>query len=87
MARKATKKFDVQTLREMVNLSLTRPNSMGWTEAHRLGAAYALESVLHETGNYRGFCYLDGYGPYLFGQDGQTKTANPQHDESRRRYF
>lgn len=46
-------------------------------QAYRRGAASVLESILHETGNYHGFGYLD-----------VDRTTDPPTipDESRRQY-
>jgi len=56
----------VAFLRDRVNFLLGAPahhrrslDGLTPEQAYRLGAASALEAVLHETGNYRGFGYLD----------------------------
>lgn len=48
-------------------------------EAYRMGMISVLESVLHETGNYRGF----GYQEMRRTEDGEYEIA----DETRRVYY
>ena len=53
----AKKTFKVDDLREMVNHSLSNSSN---DQLHQLDGMIAiLEQVLHETGNYHGFRYLE----------------------------
>ena len=55
----ARKTVEVSKLVEMVNaMLLTSTNTFGDTKMVRQGAMNMLESVLHDTGNYRGFRQL-----------------------------
>lgn len=57
MAKTAKKTFKVDELREMVNYSLANTDA---DQLHHLDGMIAiLEQVLHETGNYHGFRYLE----------------------------
>jgi hypothetical protein len=52
----ARKTFDVTAMREAVNRQLARPEV---SEEYRKGMCSILEHVLHETGNYNGYNYVD----------------------------
>ena len=54
MAKRKT--FDVEAFRNQINSRLANSTC---TPDIRMGYCMALEHVLHETGNYRGFNYLD----------------------------
>ncbi len=49
-------------------------------QAYRRAVASVLESVLHDTGNYGGFSYINADGTYL------TDFIEGQTDETRRAY-
>lgn len=64
----------------------------------RMGLISAIEHILHTTGNYEGFRFIDkkeAIKPYAFGCDYSKITANPESierslidgDESRRQYY
>jgi hypothetical protein len=86
----ARRTVDVKWLTDRVNTVLATPDStlymkapgkdrdMTPEEAFRAGALSVLESVLHATGNYRGFGYQEGVVPSLGGEFG---------DETRRVYY
>lgn len=68
MSRRKTIKVD--DVVQMANQMLAKSND-DLTEARR-GVIHLLERILHETDNYRGFHYRDGY---------------PCADETRRGYY
>lgn len=70
------KMFQVDALRTNVNSMLAGSTC---SPAERIGMASVLESVLHDTGNYRGFRYLDA----KFDENGVCFSG----DESRRGYY
>jgi hypothetical protein len=73
----ARKTFEVEKLRESVNYSLrTSPN---WESRARQAIATLLESVLFETGNYKGFRYLESETD----ENGHLRT---DYDPTRREY-
>ena len=60
------KTFEVKALKEFCNKMLSRPENdfaktttQEWKDGYRYGIATALEHVLHETHNYRGFNYVE----------------------------
>ena len=71
------KTFNVKDLVDKMNDRLK--NSTCSPEA-RFGMISVLESILHETGNYRGFTYLEG-------EVGESGYVEKFGDESRRFYF
>jgi hypothetical protein len=71
------KTIDVQYLRDNINQRLA--DSTCEPEV-RYGMISILENVLHETGNYKGFCYLD---PITRQATGKMHVL----DESRRYYY
>ena len=80
---RARKAVDVSWLRDKINFGLAYrdrklPADLTPEQAYRRGMASVLELVLHETGNYKGFGYLD-----------IDFTVDPPHipDESRRVYY
>ena len=76
MARKTIEVAKVRdTINEMIEYSWRHHLNTG--EAGRYSLGIALESILHDTGNYKGFKYLDGH---------EAVIAN-EYDESSRRYF
>lgn len=75
MAQRKT--FKVEELKKRVNSWLASEYS---TPQERRGAYAVLESILMETGNYKGFGYLPSE------TDGQGRLKN-DHDDTRRRYF
>jgi len=70
MAKIARKTVEVGTLLHRVNYFLKNANS---TPAEREVLCTFIEGVLHDTGNYRGYAYLD--------------TAEIEGNGSRRHYF
>lgn len=83
------KTFSVETFRTATNTALATDTYNG--RAHRLGAASALEYVLHATDNYKGFRYLSveevpaGQIPGIMRD---AITDDPRFpDDSRRFYF
>lgn len=66
----------VETLRAKVNSMIAASTC---SPPERLAMANVLETVLHDTGNYRGFAYLDA----KFDMYGELVSG----DESRRKYF
>lgn len=73
------KTYKIETLIEKVN-GMLMGSAPDEGEA-RQGMATVLESVLHETGNYRGFSYL----PTEWKADGSGLRDG--FDDTRRRYF
>jgi hypothetical protein len=71
MSRKTIPVADVV---EMANDMLA--NSADSKEQGREGIRMLLEQILHATGNYRGYSYLDGHEAVIAGT----------HDETRRHY-
>ncbi len=65
----ARKTIDVETVKGSVNIFLATPDI---SQDRKHGAASTLELILHETGNYHGFQYLEGW---------------PTDKEFNRRYF
>lgn len=49
------KTANVDSVRNRVNILLANPNV---SDEYRLGAAAILESILHDTGNYKGYSYI-----------------------------
>lgn len=89
MARKTS---TVSNVLNRVNHMLRTPDSSlrleGLTpeQAFRLGAASLLETILHETGNYRGFNYQS---EQFLPAEEQTadQVLKPDHDSTRRFYY
>lgn len=90
------KTIDVETVRGWTNTRLACPDStthhldkLTPQQAFRLGAASLLEQILHATGNYRGFNYLDSEWEQII-VNGKTTThfggLRDNYDDSRRRY-
>lgn len=77
----ATKTMHIDTVIDKANAALANwpigktPEEIERNRHYRFGLASLLESILHDTGNYKGFGYLDT--PY---REGIT-------DESRRHYY
>ncbi len=69
------KTISVEQIREMLNMHIavspTTNNIEAWKE-RRIGIANALATILHKTGNYRGFGYLDA--PYVPGETDETRV-------------
>lgn len=80
----ARKTIPVADLVDRVNTRLATPDStlrladLTPEQAFRLGMASLLDSVLHETGNYKGFGYQ--VSELVEGQ------LRPGYDDTRRRY-
>jgi hypothetical protein len=70
------KTIPVETLTAKVNSMLALSTC---SPVERLAMADVLEAVLHDTGNYRGFGYLDA----KFNESGKLVSG----DDSRRRYY
>ena len=65
----ARKTADVATIKAQANKALTDETARHWqheahgtagARAYRMGVAAVLESILMDTGNYRGFRFADG---------------------------
>lgn len=87
---KSRKTVDVSYVLARVNAMLAAPDSDYCNESTRKGAATILECVLHETGNYNGFNYLDwmngGFDRWV--ADGEPKDTDPYlGDKTRRVYY
>jgi hypothetical protein len=84
------KTYEVEKLRAYVNKALANDH---WTAEQKQAMAFLLESVLMDTGNYRGFNYLKwvdegGYEAWL--ADGQPDFPEKDKylgDKMRRRYY
>lgn len=72
------KTVEVAKVLSMANAFMA--NSGDHEDVERRGVASLLESVLHETGNYHGFCYVKKGGRVTAFVVGET-------DESRRCYY
>lgn len=93
----ARKTYGVKALVERVNTMLATPNSTLWMkapgkdrdltpeEAFRMGMISVLESVLHETGNYKGFGYQTGV--ITWDVDVHPPVPVSFSDETRRIYY
>lgn len=79
------KTIEVGKVVERANTFLAAPDSFSIEgldpHSQRLGVAGLLESILHETGNYKGFNYLSSEW------DGEKQELRQGYDESRRRYY
>ena len=53
------KTMNVNKFHEWANWLLSQPDSEYRTPEFRMGIATALEKILHETGNYHGFNFLE----------------------------
>lgn len=75
MAKKAKKTITISAVRDRANHFLAEhPGNEVHHKGQRRGVAHLLETILLDTGNYRGFRYL--------------KTMDdPDFDDSRRHYF
>lgn len=85
----ARKTIEVSKIKTWVNHHLASNLSVS-TKESRLAYASLLESVLHETGNYKGFNYLEWMngGADRWHADGCPKDKTPYlGDETRRVYF
>lgn len=80
----ARKTFDVQAFKDRVNTICDPKRCPTLTVGDRMMAAELLSSVLHDTGNYNGFRFLDV--EYVTDDDGTIVDAIIP-DESARRYF
>lgn len=82
------KTIDVETVRNSINTALnnwqTQNENMGDERAYgyRIGLAAALEAVLMDTGNYRGFHFNDPRKQYT-----DTGLMAGSYDDSIRWYF
>lgn len=90
------KTFSVDEFRTRINDSLCHSHMYEHGRPWRLGLIDALESVLHSTGNYKGYRYLtsnelaDGELPgiqYLNGQPAPYPERFENTDDTRRSYF
>lgn len=70
----------VESVRERVNLYLSA--SRDDDREQRLGACIVLEDILHATGNYRGFQYVNRGGVPTPAED----IIRGNYDDSRRSY-
>ena len=57
----ARKTIEVKKVVEMANKALAKSESEGWfgTVEYKYGVVTMLEQILHKTGNYHGFMFLD----------------------------
>lgn len=69
----ARKTIEVSTVVDICNraIAYTHKNGTGTAE-ERKGFCFVAEQVLHETGNYKGFRYLDGHEAVLRGEYDDT---------------
>jgi hypothetical protein len=67
------KTFEVEELKKRVNHALANTESEVNNADYRRGLMGLLETVLHDTGNYRGFRYLET--PYVEGETDETRVA------------
>ena len=72
---KPKKTLSVETLKTFVNEQLKRTDDHANVGNFKSGLCIALERVLHDSGNYRGFTYLfwDEGGCEQWRADGQTE--------------
>jgi hypothetical protein len=87
---RSKKTFDVAALLTESNRLLALPDSEHTTAEWRKGVATTLEHVLHATGNYEGYNFLDwlngGYDKWI--ADGRPESTTPYlGDETRRVYY
>jgi hypothetical protein len=82
------KTIPVGKIVDKVNLMLAK--TVGSMES-RIGAMALLEEILHDTGNYRGYKYLDSTEVPVGEQPGIIRDPNGANnrfpDETRRQYF
>lgn len=80
----ARKTFEVQALKDRVNTLCDPKRCPTLSAGDRMMAASVLAGVLHDTGNYNGFKFLDV--EYVTDADGMiVDTIIP--DESARKYY
>jgi hypothetical protein len=86
----AKKTIQVERVLEIANNYLA---CTGLTAETKQGVYQVIQRVLHETGNYAGFMYLnltDDHRPYLLKEDGSFDRLNPEwsdNDENSRVYL
>jgi hypothetical protein len=80
----ARKTFEVETFKNHVNTILDPMRCPTLTADDRMMAAALLATVLHDTGNYKGFRFLDV--EYVTDDDGMI-VESIVADESARRYY
>ena len=69
------KTVDVEYMKAFANGMMASTNPLG--KEVRLGVSYMLEEMLHRTGNYKGFKFLDQ----------KVLDNQPDGDETQRMYF
>ena len=86
----ARKTIQVDGLVDWVNAQMERPDSQ-WNNADtRNGLSIMLEHILHETGNYHGFNYVEwrNGGCERWREDGSPADNTPYlGDQSRKFYY
>ncbi len=80
----ARKTFDVQEFKARVNTILDPKRCPELSADNRVTAASLLASVLHDTGNYRGFQFLDV--THVTDDDGLIVDSIIPDDSARRYY-
>lgn len=88
----ARKTFSVTEIRDSVNYLLAHNETRAGQApeeavAFRMGAASVLEKILHDTGNYRGFGYLDSEVVPDWARREDGKVLRDGYDDSRRIYY
>lgn len=76
----ARKTVDVQAVKELANRTLASTATF-LDPSYRNGVIGMVESVLHNTGNYKGFKYLPSEW------DENTGSLRVGYDDTRRQYF
>jgi hypothetical protein len=84
MATKLRKTIDVATIKDKANIALA-VESEGNTPDFRRGIFTMLESILMDTGNYKGFQYTN-LTPEMKNEEGYLLPGEPK-DDTRRRYY
>lgn len=84
----ARKTVDVADLKEWINTILDPSECPALNADNRETAACILSNVLHDSGNYRGFRFLDTTTTYMAGPgDGSVIEDIRIGDETARHYY
>jgi hypothetical protein len=90
MAKK--KNVTIEEIKARINSTLL--HSVDDVKEHRIGLCLFLEKLLHDTGNYKGYSYLNNHdmATSRYGRTpgivyGENKAEHKCHDPSRRQYF
>jgi hypothetical protein len=73
----ARKTYEIASLRNKVNSMIAHSHANACPKDGRIALFVLLESVLHDTGNYKGFQYLDGHEAVRRGE--YDDTARKYH--------